>query len=215
MEKKRENYCDDLEKFRELEMQLEEHKATLERKVSERQSEVKNIAQDLDQTKESIKRISAIVDSQEITVEDVKKMQSERAVLDENIEKLAAEKMIYSKQIWEIEMELSKRFEELSATVHIYNTNAKKLGLIPENAENAKGKRYSIKLMRELLFQEQKNFFADRSIEEILKDLSTVKNELSAEEKLSRDSLMEILDAEGASEDNLAQKNDEIKVSAY
>ena len=202
-----------MEKFRELEKQLIEHKATLEKKVAERNDELQNLCSQLEASKEKVARLQQIVSTQEISVEDVKKMESERAALDENIEKLAAEKMSYNKQIWENEMELSRRFEQLSVAVHDYNVNAKKLGIIPADAVNANGKDFSMKLERRLVFDGSRNIFSGRDVEEILNDLMTLKNDLLKQEADSREHMMEALDLEDASEALLIEKDDEIKVS--
>lgn len=213
MEKRRENYCDDLEKFRELVKQLVEHKATLERKVAERENELLIIGKDLQLSKQKVSRLKEIISTQEITTNDVKKMDSERAELDDTIEKLSAEKMSFNKQIWENEMELSRRFEQISALVHDFNNNAKRLGLIPADAINANGTDFSLKLKRCLVFNGSKNIFEGRVIEGILSDLIAVKDDLLKREASCKDKMMGILDLEDASEALLVEKNDEIKVS--
>lgn len=205
LEKRRENYCDDLDKFRALEKQLIEHKATLEGKVTERQREKEQIESDLQSISLKLDHLWKIVEGQGITLEDVQRMQISKHEMEEQLDEINSEKMAYSKQVWENEMKLSKQFDHLSEIVQTYNRKTKELGLKDD---------FQLQLQRKYVLEGKEHVFHDdnKCVLDLWKELDNFREKLVQKTAEARLRIAEVLDEEETSEEVLVAKDEEIRV---
>ena len=216
LEKRRENYCDDLEKFRELERQLNEHKAALESKVLERKNEVQRIGDGLETAIQQVSRLKEIVGSQALSVEDVEEMEQERKIVEESIDRIMAEKTAHNNNTWENEMKLSRELEKISSTLQAYNTKAKQLIIAPDTAKTSNMSQILLQLDRERVSKGLKSVFVGGlDINVIQTALGTLKETFSRNSTGAKSKLLEVLDEEDTSEEILAEKDDEVKVGCF
>ena len=205
LEKRRENYCDDLDKFRALEKQLIEHKATLEGKVTERQREKEQIESDLQSISLKLDHLRKIVEGQGITLEDVQRMEISKHEMEEQLDEINSEKMAFSKQVWENEMKLSKQFDHLSEIVQTYNRKTKESGLKDD---------FQLQLQRKYVLEGKEHVFHDdnKCVLDLWKELDNFREELVQKTAEARLRIAEVLDEEETSEEVLVVKDEEIRV---
>ncbi|CAM9160165.1 unnamed protein product [Chrysoparadoxa australica] len=111
------------------------------------------------------------------------------------------------KRVWEGEMEMNERVGELERAVHTYNSKAQALQLIPLGAKNSGGKDYELAVMREFIGDEERMLSNDIR-GKIRPALSGVKEAVVKRMHEVRQELLELLDAEEASEEELAELMD-------
>lgn len=122
LERKREDYCSDLEKFHALIDQLNEHKLILEKKVDDSRAKLELLSRDRQLSLDSINSLNQTVKDQGMTVEDGRRMENERTRLEELAGKTSLKKQQHQKDLWEYDMEVSQKLEELDAAVLEYNS---------------------------------------------------------------------------------------------
>jgi kinetochore protein NDC80 len=127
LDRKREEYCRDLEKFSDLINKLKEHKSSSEDKVQDKRSELQALEEELAGINTKLEDIRAIVASQGITVEDAKRLHSEKAHVMDAISKGSTAKHECNKVLWDLEMELSRECHELESLTFQYNNTAANL----------------------------------------------------------------------------------------
>ncbi len=127
LERKREEYCRDLEKFSDLINKLKEHKNNSEDKVQDKRSELHALEEELSGLHKKLEDIRVTVASQGITVEDAKRLQSEKALVIDEISKGSSAKHECNKVLWDLEMELSRDYHELESLAYQYNNAATNL----------------------------------------------------------------------------------------
>jgi len=148
LKQRREDYATDLEKFYDLVKKLEEHKATLRKKVEERTAELVKREEGLQQITAQIDALKRQVQSQEFSVEDIRRMQKEKVRQEESIARAAGAKNEQNKALWEVSTELSQRVDQLRETVEKYNWKVMELHLSAERDSNQN--KYELELHTDL-----------------------------------------------------------------
>jgi len=155
-EKKREDYCKDLENFEELLQKLNEHKQASEKKVNEKAAALQDLEIEMAKLDQNIKDMQVIVNTQTLSVDDVRQMQLKRIQLEQETTRAASLKQEYHKVLWETETQVKRRLHELESTVEEYNTKAaSELQLIPKTALHAGGKVFYARVENKHMNNEQ------------------------------------------------------------
>jgi kinetochore protein NDC80 len=130
--KKREDYAIDLEQFHDLIRQMNEHKTTLEKKVKEKNTELKKTNEQLLKMSQHVDELRKSVATQELSVDDLHKIESEIKGLNEALERTLALKEQRSKKLSFHEEELIKFTLDVDSVVTSYNTKLADLLHFPD-----------------------------------------------------------------------------------
>lgn len=130
--KKREDYAADLVQFHDLIRQMNEHKAALEKKVNEKNVELKRTNDQLDRMTRHVEDLKTAIAKQELSVTDVHKIESELKGLNEVIDRNQAVKEQRNKNLSLHQEELAKYCFNLDAVVTEYNTKLSELLDLPD-----------------------------------------------------------------------------------
>jgi len=216
LEKKREDIASELEKFHELVQRLNEHKAKLNEQVKERKAELDLSESELEKKKMEIKKLEEIIGSQKLSVDDVRRMETEKSRAKESIERAAALKKEYNKTLWESERELDRRLEQLEEIVSKYNARASELLLIPETAPNARGKNFMIKVQKEHAEDRYRShLLGGVDVEGMVSpSIRHLKGSYSDRTDQARREILDLLDREEASNEQLAETTDKSEMLA-
>jgi len=201
MEKKREDYCTDLEKFYGLVKQLNEHKSMLETKVTERTDELNKCEDHLRELNEKNEQISKVVENQGLSAHEARKMNYDKVRGEEEISKALAAKQEHNKSLWESEMELSKDVEKLSLVVNAYNELVQELGLVHSAQKNRiiddDQRNYVITINRDNAGElDQRNFLGVDIINQVVPHLSQMKRAYLSRNEEGKQELLRLLDKE-------------------
>lgn len=214
LEKRREDYATDLEKFHELVKQLGEHKATLSKKVKERTKELEKNEKELERVMNRVEALKEKVQKQELSVDDARRMQSEKARVKESIERAVESKQKQNKLLWEAEMELNRRIEQLETLAAQYNALASELLLIPETAENANGKKFMVEVHKEHAHEQNQSLLLGGVdlCSVAIPSISKLKSDYEDKSAHAREDLLELLDQVEASEEAITEAANDIKI---
>lgn len=124
---KRADYLSDHEKFSKLIVQLEQHKANLQRKQGERADELSAAEAALAEKQAEIARLQQRIDTQEVSAADAERMGRERESLRSSLDATLAEKDAAQAAVDELDVQLAKRAESLSAKQKEYAASVAKL----------------------------------------------------------------------------------------
>jgi SMC interacting uncharacterized protein involved in chromosome segregation len=89
-------------------------------------------------------RLQHVVETQEISQSDVERMHAETKTLEENLASSEAQKQLLQKQIFDYEVSISKKIEEIEKQIMTFHEGARNLALIPSNAKRAAGVNYTL-----------------------------------------------------------------------
>eukprot|EP00897_Mesotaenium_endlicherianum_P005743 jgi/Mesen1/5197/ME000258S04289 len=146
LESKKSDYLSDIGKFQKLIVNLQQHRQALEKKLEERKQDqaakVAELAASAADNEELRRRIQA----QEINLADVERMTKEKAKTKEILRSVTGQREALEKQVWDHEVQLAKKQEELESTVRQYHTTGDRLKVIPVTAKRAGGVVYEIEL---------------------------------------------------------------------
>jgi kinetochore protein NDC80 len=145
-EAKLRNVQSDLKKFESIVKKFEVHKEALASKISTRQQDVKTKSEELATIQAQIKRLHVKIDSQELSALDVQRLGQEKSRLQDGLAAASNHKKVLEEKLWETEMQLSKKNDEVEELVHKYNSTAMSMHLIPATAKYAGGTEYELKL---------------------------------------------------------------------
>ena len=129
--KKRDDYVIDLEQFRDLIQQMEDHVATLTQKKKERQQELEETNRLLTRATAHIDQLKDTIKNQQLSPEDLLKMQNELKGVDEAIERALKLKDARRKALWDSENEVESLWNDLELAVSDYNNELAELSLLP------------------------------------------------------------------------------------
>jgi kinetochore protein NDC80 len=147
LEANKRDYAEDLVKFRQLIERLVEHKDALESKGREYAQEVSERKAELDVAERARDRVKARLELQEVSPADAERMHMEKRRLEEAIAQVLKDRESAQQSKWELEMELSRKVEDLEACIKTYNAAATRLKLVPLNAAaNAQGVEFELRL---------------------------------------------------------------------
>lgn len=154
--KKREDYAADLEQFHDLIRQMEDHKASLEKKVNEKREELLLTNNQLASKTRIIDEMKRTISNQEISVDGIRKLESDINEMKQTFEHKFALKEQRRKNLQSREGELVKFCFEVDSTISNYNSKLVELMDLPEI--NAKAGTMRARFDKEnLLLQEQTN----------------------------------------------------------
>ncbi|KAG5183685.1 HEC/Ndc80p family-domain-containing protein [Tribonema minus] len=208
----------DLEKFRLLIAQLDGHRDALVEKVEKRAAEEERAKGDLGGVREQIAALRERVANQELSAErmalsnelsaeDVQRMALERQRLRDGMLAAAEHKSAAQKRGWEAEMQLSRRLEALENAVHTCNSKAQALQLVPAAAKNANGQDYELGINRHSL-EDEENVLSNDVRGHIRPALAAMRDAVVRRMQEAREQLLELLDAQEASEEQLSEQVD-------
>ncbi len=129
--KKRDGYTTDLEQFRDLIQQMDQHVDTLIQRKQERTKELEETNENLATLADRIKNLKDSISKQELSIEDVQKMHNELKGVEEATERALVLRDQRRSTLWEIESELEKSWSDVELLVSDYNSNFGELSLLP------------------------------------------------------------------------------------
>ena len=129
--KKREDYAEEVEQFQDLVKQMDDHKATLVKKVDERQEELSAITEKIDRASRKMEKLQKVIDTQELSVDDAKKLELEQQSMHESLERVLDQKQKLKESLLANEQELSKMFEVVDASIADWNEKILHLSVVP------------------------------------------------------------------------------------
>jgi chromosome segregation ATPase len=132
--KKKEDYCAEVEQFKDLIRQMFEHKSTLEQKIKDRTSQLADTNVKLDKMTTHIDNLKQAIQEQEFTVDDIRRMEVEIKGLTEAKERamLIKEQQLKMKKAAEDEFKTTS--ELLLSTTNTYNQKISSSQTVPELA---------------------------------------------------------------------------------
>jgi kinetochore protein NDC80 len=154
----------DIDKFRKLIANLQTHKQQLIKKLAERTSEAEAKKRELEGATLERDQLQRIFDAQDLSAADVERMNKDRNMLEETLSQAVAQKETAQAAVWQLEVEISKKFEELDRIVHTFNGKAAIMQLIPATAKYAKGRSLELAV----------NYHAANSTDVLSTDIRTV-----------------------------------------
>lgn len=121
----------DNEKFQQYISRLQSKKSKLEEANSKLTVELEEQVRQLEQLNSEKLSLQAQIDAQDISPADFDRMTSEREQLTKALETLQQKIDEISKQMWDKEINVQKKLDQIEKLVQDYNTTAYKLGLLP------------------------------------------------------------------------------------
>lgn len=143
---KKSDYLSDLEKFKKLISQLEAHKASIQRKIHEREEEYAKKEHELVLRNQEIEKLNVRIQNQELSAEDVEHMAKERARLQEQIQQVTQRQKDVQSNIYHQESHIAQQMDKLEELAQLYSATATRMKLVPSMAKNAHGVDYEIEL---------------------------------------------------------------------
>jgi kinetochore protein NDC80 len=143
---RRANYLSDLQKFTKLIEQVQAHKATLIRKLEEKKQELKERKEAMENMKLEKASLDKALSEQQITPFEVQRMNHQRQMCDEALQLLSKQKETVQNDIWQAEMQVSKKLSDVEHNVREFNAAAMALQMIPANAKYANGINFELRL---------------------------------------------------------------------
>ena len=130
----------DLQKFRQLVSQLDDHCKSQKEKLWRRENDLKIQEEELEQAESEAKNLRLKLESQELSAEDVQKMGKRREQAKNQIASLESliEKKVSS--VKDAEEDVSTAMKQLSTIVEAYNEKAHELKIVPVQAKHSEGK---------------------------------------------------------------------------
>jgi len=110
--------------------------------VKEMQKELEQRDFELQQAAKEKAEYQSIVEKQEVNLSDMERMQQEKSNLEEQSNAAVAARESLEKSVYDKEIQISKKLEELEKYVQQYNSTSRKLKLAPSNAKHAHGVDY-------------------------------------------------------------------------
>ena len=221
MKERREKIANELENFYELVKQLNDHKAMLTTKVSEKTSELETMEKSLSDVTKNVEKLKRAVQSQEISKEDVRKMNSERNHTKNRISRASEQKESNMKALWKSESEFKIQMENLTVTVSTYNAVTEELtNRLPQNHFGPENEKFKAIHLKHEVFEnkfhsiEQNDFFGGIDIKGIVcPTLLDTNKKISSLTVSSRENLLDLLDKQDEGENDASKLKESIKVS--
>jgi SMC interacting uncharacterized protein involved in chromosome segregation len=131
LRKKRDDYATDLEQFRDLIRQMDDHISALNQKVTERTAELDKTNKKIDKMTGHVEQLKKTLEKQAVSLGDMYKLQSELKGVDEAMERALALKEKLRKSKWESEEQLANHFTDLEGLVAEFNSALAEVALLP------------------------------------------------------------------------------------
>ncbi|KAI8849418.1 HEC/Ndc80p family-domain-containing protein [Chytridium lagenaria] len=132
-EKENQTLHSDIDKFKQYIIHLETKKEKLVEQVKSLEEDLSSKESELAKVSSEKAELQKTVDMQEISPADVDRMTAEREQLVRTLESMAAKTDECQRTIWEKEITLQKKIDQLEKHMQEYNTLAYKLGLDRNN----------------------------------------------------------------------------------
>eukprot|EP00057_Strongylocentrotus_purpuratus_P002124 XP_003723890.1 PREDICTED: kinetochore protein NDC80 homolog [Strongylocentrotus purpuratus] len=136
----------DCERFSNYLVSLREHKKTHDLKMQEIDLHLGQMELEESELDGTMARLQYQLENQELSAKDVERMQTELRQANSSLDQVERENQALDQEIWAEERSIAKKQEELERKVNAYNSLARKLKLIPADAENAHGIDYELRL---------------------------------------------------------------------
>lgn len=136
--KERDDYITDLEQFRDLNRQMDEHLAGLNQKVKERSEQLVTTNEKIETMNKIVCDLKKTLEKQAVSLGDIYKVQSELKGVDEAMERAFAVKEKLRKSKWENEEQLGKFFTDLENLIADFNAALAEIALLPCMGEEVK-----------------------------------------------------------------------------
>ncbi|KAJ3218694.1 rRNA-binding ribosome biosynthesis protein rpf2 [Dinochytrium kinnereticum] len=208
-EKENQTLHSDIEKFKQYILHLESKKEKLI-------EQVKALDEDLSVKEAELAKISSekadlqrTVDMQEISPADVDRMTAEREQLVRSLESLAAKTDECQRTIWEKEITLQKKIDQLEKHTQEYNTLAYQLGLEKSNLSPA-DIQFSIDFNAASI--DPGNDLSDRLRTRVKPSLVTLRADYNSSLHVSQDELIALQETLDSLTESISEKNDELQV---
>lgn len=178
--KQKTSLLSDLEKIKKWSDTLNAKHAQLSDQIAKLKQEEHSRQIELDVIHKEKDELQDIVDNQEISPADVDRMNAERDQLTKTIDQLNDKNSEFEKNIWEKEISVQKKVDEVEKLTHDFNNKAYRLHLVPISAKNANGKNFDLQLNNHATRADQMvNIDLRGEIKSALLDLrSHLKNEI-------------------------------------
>ena len=131
MIKKRDDYTTDLEQFRDLIRQMNDHIAALNQKVKERTEELSTTNKKLEKITAHTDSLKQTLEKQAVSLGDIQKVQSELKGVEEAMDRASALKEKLRASNWDCEEQLASLFTELEGLVSLFNGVLSEVALLP------------------------------------------------------------------------------------
>eukprot|EP00891_Asterochloris_glomerata_P003608 jgi/Astpho2/3608/e_gw1.00058.8.1_t len=145
---KKAEHASDRQKFVQLNENLQSHKVTLQRKLQERQGDLQSKQQLLAAVEKDNSEMRVTVGQQTVNKDDVVRMNQEKTKQTEILSHASSQREALEGRVYEQEVALEHRFDELEAAVQAYYTSAERLQLIPSTAKRTAGVQYELQVNR-------------------------------------------------------------------
>lgn len=139
---------DDKEKFMKLIDNLQSHRATLQRKLTERQADVSAQQQELATVGAENEELRARIATQTVHPADVVRMNQDRSKHEAALRTLCQQRELADTKAAQAEASLESTLDELDAVLGDYHARADRLQLIPASAKRAEGVAFEVVLDR-------------------------------------------------------------------
>jgi len=149
LQQKIEDYRKDIEKFKTLISQLEQHRQVYTKKIADRDEELENEEKSLESWRQEKSRLRQIIEDQELNHIDGHRLQRDKQMLTEALEKAYAQRQEAIELQSRVEEKLIEQTAKVEDALRDYHRLAEKLQLIPSTAKNAKGFHFEITLSRD------------------------------------------------------------------
>jgi SMC interacting uncharacterized protein involved in chromosome segregation len=145
-QQKQEEYASNIEKFLNLILTLNDHKAELTAKVETLTVEKSTTEREMQDCSTKIEQLRGTIDGQELSQEDVRRMEREKARIEDLISRHGGVLEGQVAALKEAKEKWCAIYKLLERKVDEYNARARQLELVPETSKHARGKRFEVKL---------------------------------------------------------------------
>jgi SMC interacting uncharacterized protein involved in chromosome segregation len=166
------NLVSDKAKFDDLIVRLRDHMAALEQRLEKYRGDERDRTTDVATAREEQARLQAVVAGQELSVQDVQTMNMERRRLREELSRAASRKEEAQQAIWDLEMSIARRLQDLESQLATYHSRATELALLPVGAKNAGDMQFEVTLQPHAPITESLFTVDMRSIKAALREMT-------------------------------------------
>ncbi|KAJ3105223.1 kinetochore-associated Ndc80 complex subunit ndc80 [Phlyctochytrium planicorne] len=198
----------DIEKFKQYILHLETKKEKIGEQVKSLEEELASKESELAKISNEKADLQRTVDLQEISPADVDRMTAEREQLVRSLESLAAKTDEFQRAIWEKEISLQKKMDQLEKHVQEYNAFAYRLGL--ERSDISQHEmQYSIDFNAGSISPE--NDLNERLKSKVKPVLLRLRADYNSSLHASQDELIALQETLDSLTESLSEKNEELQ----
>ncbi|CAB9514798.1 Kinetochore protein NDC80 homolog [Seminavis robusta] len=135
--KKQEDFKVDLEQFRDLNRQLDDHVSGLQQKIKKFKEDLAAKNKILEKKNETIEHLKKTLGSQDLSKGDMYKLESELIGVKEAMERANKQKEQLRQSVWEDEAQLNSLYTQLEDSIAAYHISLSEIALAPEMEKHA------------------------------------------------------------------------------